>query len=1090
MSDTTRVRFSLDGAWRLTLDPADRGRKDRWFERGDAPDSMEVQVPSVWDLWVPDYDGVGWYYRAFEWEAVPPGRMVELQFEAADYFAEVWLNGVALGAHEGGYTPFAFPVTDALRAGTNHLWVRIVDPHGPEGYGPFRPRQIPSSKEGGYWSFAGIWGPVCLESKPVAHIQDVFIEPDIRRKRITVTVQTSEPGIVRLAIEGTPYGAEIQPGRHAVDFPEFAMWSPDSPKLYTLRCELLKSGAVSDRLDVRFGMREFTVKDNRFFLNNRPIFVKGVLHQPDYPRTIAAPVDAAMARRELELAKKAGFNLVRLHIKTPPRITLDLCDEIGLLAYEEPPIGWIEKSQYMKDRCEREVREMILRDRNHPSIVIWGMLNETGNAGYITNGGAQTIKDDLCRLARSLDPSRIVVDDSGGVNASREPARFMLPYREELEPYDDLHIYQRAPVDRDIELYYAYSGDPNRLYFLSEFGFGGMEDLVGTLEQYGEDRTRLKDARFIQAMLDAARDGFAERNLDRVFGDFAGFMAAARDLQCDAAQMHVDACRMNPKLAGYCYTQLCDAGHEFCAGVLDRWRRPKPVFETFSAIQSKLRPLISIPRTNLVPREEVPVTLIMANEDQLEGKVDLSLQVVGPTNQVLWKKKRSLKLPRHGRELWEGSVGASGSPGIHRFIVRIMQGMKCLAENGMDLHVFDPVESSGIEVHILDPQEIWTKRCAVLATPGTVQAPLHVIPPLANTIRAYPDNDLAQILAQVKGGAVALFFAPPDDWNDLADRIDPGLRATNKDAVGAFLGMYHYVKLHPVFEGLPARGLMRQPYRNVVAPKTFVETGDEDIAGTFDTTPIAAGQYMMGETRWWGSDILVRRHGAGRVVFTHLRILENLGADPVADRLFVNLIRHFARRSVPSAGIVPLDQKAVEWMRRERNEATRRWMVIGPFPNWGGKGHATPYPPEETIDFDAIYPGWYAPVTWKAWHARRDDGFVVDLQQAFTPVYEYYPRFDNGTGYAYSEFFSDKRDTATVRIGLQDATKIWVNGRLIHESTDQIPHDQFKSAKASCAVKQGRNTVLVKVSKIPGPFKFSFDLAFDGNTPPQIKWWR
>ncbi len=1090
MSDSTRLRFSLDGAWRLTLDPDDRGVSERWFDRADARDAIDVHVPSVWDLWAPDYDGVGWYYRSFDLDAVAPDRMLELQFEAVDYWAEVWLNGIALGAHEGGYTPFALDTAKAARAGANHLWVRVVDPHGPEGFGRFRPKEIPSSKEGGYWSFAGIWGSVNIENKPLAHIQDVFVEPDIRRKRISVTIQTSRTGTIRLNIEGTQYGMTGQPGRQSFDFPEYEMWSPDSPKLYTLRCELLQGDVVLDCVRVRFGMREFTVKDNRFFLNNRPIFIKGVLHQPDYPRTLAAPTDEAMARRELELAKKAGFNLVRLHIKTPPRITLDLCDELGLLAYEEPPIGWIEKSQYMRERCEREVREMILRDRNHPSVVIWGMLNETGNAGYVTNGGAQTIKEDLCRLARSLDPSRIVIDDSGGVNASREPARMMRPYHEELEPYDDLHIYQRAPVDRDIELYYTYSGDPDRLYFLSEFGFGGMEDLGDVLDQYGADKARLKDARFIQRMLDAAQEGFAERDLDRVFGDFAGFMAAARELQCDAAQLHVDACRMNPKLAGYCYTQLCDAGHEFCAGVLDRWRRPKPVFDTFAAIQTKLRPLISLPRTNLVPREEVPVTVILANEDQLEIAVDLSLQVVGPTNQVLWKKKRSLKLPRHGRELWEGTVGASGSTGTHKFIVRIMQGMKCLAENSTDLYVYDPVEPTGLDVHILDPQQTWTKRCATLATPAAAQAPLHIIPPLANTIRAYPDNDLAQVLAQVKGGAVAIFFAPPDDWNDLADRVDPGLRATNKDAVGAFLGMYHYVKLHPVFEGLPTRCLMRQPYRNVVAPKTFIESGDEDMAGTFDTTPIAAGNYMMGETQWWGSDILVRRYGSGRIVFTHLRILENLGKDPVADRLFVNLLKHFARRSVPAAGIVPLDQKAVEWVRRERNEATRRWMVIGPFPNWGNKGHAAAYPPEQTLDFDAVYPGWYNPVTWKPWHAKREDDYIVDFQEAFTPVYEYYPRFDNGTAYAYAEFASDKRDTATIRIGLQDATKVWLNGKLIHESTAQIPHDEFKIANTSCAVKQGRNTVLVKVSKIPGPFKFSFDMTFDANLPPQIKWWR
>lgn len=1085
-----QLNTSLNGEWQLALDPDDVGVSKRWFDAKDLSDAISVQVPSVWDIWVPDYDGVGWYFRTFSLDAEWQDRYIELSFDAVDYFAEVWLNGVPLGSHEGGYTPFAFDISSLAKPGENRLAVRVVDPHGPEGYKDFRPKQIPCSKEGGYWSFAGIWGSVNLIGRSHAHIRDVFIEPDIRRKRVAVTVQTSQPGTVHLVIEGTAFETSGDPGALQVKFPEHELWSPAHPVLYTMRCELLQDGQVVDVTQTRFGMREFTIKENRFHLNNHPIFLKGVLHQPDYARSLAAPETESLARKELELAKEAGFNLIRLHIKTPPKITLDLADEIGLLVYEEPPIGWIQQSPAMKERCEREVREMILRDRNHPSIVIWGMLNETGNASYKTRGGAQVIKEDLCRLARSLDPSRVIIDDSGGVNATRESARFMRPYHDQLEEYDDLHIYQRAPVDRDIQLYYEYSGDPERLCFLSEFGFGGMEDLASTLDQYAPAQDSLKDARFLKKMLDAAQAGYAERDLERVFGPFAAFAAAAQELQADAVIHQFDACRANTKLAGYCYTQLCDAGHEFCAGVLDRWRRPKPVLQTLAKVQKPVRPLIHVPRTNLTPREEIPVTVTLVNDLRLEGQADLSLQVIGPTNQVLWKKKRGVKIPKSGKELWSGTIAASGSTGRHQFAVRLMQGIKCIAENILDLFVYEPVGPCNIEVNILDPQRLWTPRVAPLARIGAIGAPIHVVPPLANTIRAYPDNELAQILGQVKGGSVAIFFEPPDDWNDLADRIDPAIRATNKDAVGAFLPVFHYAKLHPILDGLPARGLMRQPYRNTIPAKTFTESSDEDICGSFDTTPIATGNYMMGETNWWGSDILVRRYGSGRIVFTHLRLLNNLDTDPVAARLFVNLLAHFSRRSVPPEGIVPLDQKAVEWMRRERNDRVRKWMVIGPFPNWANQGHAKAYPPEQGIDFAATYPGWYTAVTWKTWYSRAEDQHWLDLQQAFTPVFEYYPRFDYGAGYAYAEFATDRRQTIVAKIGLQDATKVWLNGTLIHESQKQIPHDETASAEATCTTKQGRNVLLVKVSKNPGPFRFSIDFEPLGGESLQLKWWK
>jgi hypothetical protein len=763
---------------------------------------------------------------------------------------------------------------------------------------------------------------------------------------------------------------------------------------------------------------------------------------------------------------------------------------LGLLVYEEPAIGWIEKSQWMQARCEREVREMILRDRNHPSVVVWGMLNETGNAGYRIKGGAQLIKDELCVLARSLDPSRLIIDDSGGVNATKEPARFMRPYHDVLEPYDDLHVYQRAPVDHEIESYYRHNGDPQTLVFLSEFGFGGMEDLESVIAQYGEDAGKLKDARFLEAMLEAGRKGFEERGLERVFTDFAQFAAATRELQSDAARYQIDALRSNTKLGGYCYTQLADAGHEFCAGMLDRWRRPKPVFKVLADVQKPLRPLIQIPRVNLAPREEVPVTVMLANDERFEGRVDLSLQVVGPTNQVLWKKKRSINVSRGNREIWSGNVSASGSPGTHKFVVRLQAGFKVVAESAVEFMVFERPESADVEIHVLDPAGRWAEACASLAKRTSANAPVHVIPPLANTIRAYPEKDLFSILSAVKGGAVALFFGTPNDWNDLAEQIDPGILATSKDAVGAFLGIYHYAKLHPVFDGLPARGLMRQAYRNTIPARSFKELSDEDICGSYDTSPIAAGNYMVGATDWWGSDILVRRFGLGRLVFTHLRVLECLGSDPVADRLFVNMLKHFSRRALPAADAPALDVKALEWLRRERTDNVRHWKVLGMFPNWGNNGHNQVFPPEQDISFDAVYPGWYKAISWKSWFSRIQDEHLIDLQEALTPVYEYYPRFDWGTAYAYAEFTSERRQSVRLRLAAQDSMKVWLNGNLIHQSVAAPPLGQLDRQTADSFVRQGRNTLLVKVSKMPGEFRFSVNIDSAEKEPVQIKWWR
>jgi hypothetical protein len=225
-------------------------------------------------------------------------------------------------------------------------------------------------------------------------------------------------------------------------------------------------------------------------------------------------------------------------------------------------------------------------------------------------------------------------------------------------------------------------------------------------------------------------------------------------------------------------------------------------------------------------------------------------------------------------------------------------------------------------------------------------------------------------------------------------------------------------------------------------------------------------------------------------VFTHLRVLENLGTDPIADRLFVNMVKHFAQRSVPTVGLLPVHKPSVEWLRKERTDRIRRWMVLGLFPNWGNAGHDTAYPPESQLDFEATYPGWYNAITWQNWFARADDEYVMDLQQALCPANDGAPQFECGVAYAYAEFGTDKRQDAILKLGVQDAAKVWLNGRLVHESKGRTPGELFDLHSAPVMTKQGRNSLLVKISKTPGPFRFFVDLASTGKEPLGLKWWK
>jgi beta-galactosidase len=864
-------------------------------------------------------------------------------------------------------------------------------------------------------------------------LADVFVIPDTRRKRVTARVNAPS-GRVQAHIEGTNFRAEGTPGEVHVEFPDHLPWSPESPVLYTLHIELTLDNGASETARVRFGMREFSVKDNRFHLNGRPLHLKGVHHDFDYPA--GADHDALM-RQEITLAKEAGFALIHLHATEDVTEWLDLADEIGMMVWLEGRAGAVEAEQI----------NHITPYRNHPSVVAW----ITAHPGL-----------------RAADPTRLLL-----LPATKAlPGRLVKPFRAEVEPFDDVRLIRRAPVGPQTEDLLRACGEPDQLSFLAAFGFGGLSPAGLAIESPAAARAQ-----------EALAAGHAERDLTGMFETPDALAAAAAALQSDAVRYQFDAARANPKLAGYCWVQLCDSPGRYAAGLLDVSRAPKPAYDTVKRVHKIMRPLIQMTATNLRPRQEVPVTVLLTNEERIEGRCDISLQVVGPTNQVLWKKRRASKLPRHAKELWNGAIGASGSTGRHRFIVRVLDGLKVLAEAGQDFNVYESPAPCDVAFHVVDPRNEWAPRLANFKL-ESVLAPVIIVPALTNSVCGYPDEVL-QALAQVKGGAVAVFFAPPGDWNDLAERLDESLLLHPCDATGGIAPALHYAKVHPLFEGAQSRCLMRQPFRYVAPQTAFLDTSDEDIASTFNTWLLEQEESPGA----WASDVVVRRYGSGRVIFTHLRILESLGTDPLADRLFVNLLNHCARRSVAGTARQPAPTKASEWLRNARGTQARRWMVIGEFPNWNGAGHETAYPPETSFDAAARYPGWHGPVGWRQWHTLTADSHALDLHAALNFREPGLSHANGGTVYAYAEFTGERRQDARFTVISPHACKVWLNGALLM-SCEQPADYRRTDTMAPALVKQGRNTLLIKSSQSFGPHVIEAGLSSATREPLMVNWWR
>jgi hypothetical protein len=420
---------TLDGdLWRIATDPQNEGRDAQWFAVP-RDEAVPTKVPWIIQDAFPGYHGVAWYWREFDAPANPyaDGRYL-LRFWAVDYLAEVWLNGKPVGGHEGGETPFVLDVTDAIRAGArNLLAVRVLNPTHERidgivlGETPKQARVIPYHA-GAAYNHGGITGSVELLATPAVRVEDLFASADPKTGtiRIQANVRNAAPtaarGHLEFAVAPAAGGEtlrvavlerELSPGDTLVEvdvtIDQPRLWELNDPFLYRVTARV-----GDDQRSVRCGFREFRFEDGFFRLNGQRIFLRSTHTCNHFPVGLKLPPDPDMARRDLLDLKVMGFNMIRFIWGGAERSQLDLCDEIGLMVYEESFASWpMQDSPQLAERWERSLAELIRRDRNHPSVVIWGLLNEVRDSSHFRLAAASL------PLVRQLDETRMVFLNSG-----------------------------------------------------------------------------------------------------------------------------------------------------------------------------------------------------------------------------------------------------------------------------------------------------------------------------------------------------------------------------------------------------------------------------------------------------------------------------------------------------------------------------------------------------------------------------------------------------------------------------------------------------------------------------------------------------
>ncbi|HJR15928.1 MAG TPA: glycoside hydrolase family 2 TIM barrel-domain containing protein, partial [Gemmatimonadales bacterium] len=425
----SRIRISLDGEWEFYPDP-----QQQLTHQSLEQEARAIRVPGPWQAQfddLRDYSGVAWYRHQFEFSGnVNSSRCAFLHFGAVDYAATVWLNGEQVGEHEGGYLPFEIEISDTLRQGTNELIVRVIDPGNDADFLPeFTFAEIPHGKQSWYGPIGGIWQSVYLETRSIVHLAFLRITPDVpgEQAQVRVSVNRASDRPLALWLNVTdprgqlrrhrlllPAGVELE--ELVIPIPEPMLWNTVTPNLYQLQGVLLDGSddraQPLDTLSTHFGMRTIaTSSTGHLLLNGQVLYLRGALDQDYYPDLIYTPFSDEELDAQFAKAKHMGLNLLRTHIKiTDPRY-YDAADRAGILIWTELP-NWQDLTEAAKRRAKETLFGMVERDWNHPSIIIWTIVNENWGVDLAVNAGHRAWLADMYNQLKSLDPHRLVVGNS------------------------------------------------------------------------------------------------------------------------------------------------------------------------------------------------------------------------------------------------------------------------------------------------------------------------------------------------------------------------------------------------------------------------------------------------------------------------------------------------------------------------------------------------------------------------------------------------------------------------------------------------------------------------------------------------------
>jgi hypothetical protein len=950
---------SLDGVWQIAPDPRDQGIADHWYDPARYPGTTArpIQVPGnineAWPNSAPiEQDkaaNLDWYMLAFTPEtSAAPGLRHYLRFGGVRYVCEAWLNGKDLGSHEGGQDPFECDVTQFLRPGrANTVIVRVASP-----------------------SFGGIQQHVALVSQPEVRILDAFARPDAGKKEIRLEVNlennTGAPASLDLTAKWGEYkpsreiGSKttqvtVPPGQSAATLvlpvPQPLLWSFDEPNLYTIGIASRWPGAPtatagSDKYRFRTGFRDFRLVDGFFYLNGKRVFLKST-HSNWYDPIgiMGTPRTMKYLKEDFPLLKKAGFNTLRFIISAALPEQLDEADELGFMVYSEHETSW---EHFLNDPAKFGIslNQVVRRDRNHPSLVMWGLLNET-HAGEIYNRAKAWLPS-----LRAVDDTRLVMlssgrwdDDFRTASASNpgsatwndylggeDPIHPVLTgvFRDGGGPINgsgDFHIYAHYPTSWGFVTGYESLGRDTKPFFQSEIGDGSSYDAIDEkrgMEQAGAPATAYAWI-WINPAVKGLRETWKTYDLRAIYPTPEDLLVDSALSQSRQRAKTFSIVRSNPKVNGFNLTSLVDcwgAGE----GFMDSFRQFKPgELAVLQAGWAPLRWCLLLNPTNVYADKPLRIRVALANEDLLAGgDYPAELRISGAQG-IVWRRQvtahvesganasmacavfdEDVAVPGLSEGTYTLSAELSGRANAAASSLAFNVTRPLLAEDlgavtvlGLDASARDLLLKGGATIHDYAEGEQIDREVILVGASFNGRA---------SAWRA--------LYARCARGAHVVFLAPKVFLTDLKAYVAaPSWLALAKK--GALVEdddwLYHkdvVAMSGPAFDRLQTKLMTPEYYEGLLAQTPHFEGTahpDETDAVAIRCVGLVSSKrafnFGLGDLEYADGVMLgTYRHHAGRFTINALNILGNLG-NPAADRLLFNLVKE-ARSD--AAAIQPL----------------------------------------------------------------------------------------------------------------------------------------------------------------------------------------